>query len=112
MNEDRLFTRIEELFDVGAMGQARVLVAGCGSGGSQTALQLAMSGVRNFSFFDRDTLEIENVIRHACGRRYVGQLKVQALKDLLLDRNPSAQIETHAVDLMQYSHLEDEVRRA
>ena len=35
---DQLFARIDGLFDIGAMGQARVVVAGCGSGGGQVAL--------------------------------------------------------------------------
>ena len=43
-----------------------VLIAGCGSGGGQVALQLVMSGVRKFILVDMDKLEIENVIRHVC----------------------------------------------
>jgi len=69
--KSRLFERIERLYDVGLIGQAKVLVAGCGSGGSQVALQLAMSGIRNFVLYDNQTLGEENVIRHACGLRYV-----------------------------------------
>ena len=43
--KNKLFTRIEKLFDVGALRKAKVLVAGCGSGGGMVALQLAMSGI-------------------------------------------------------------------
>lgn len=71
MNDDQLFARIARLFDVGALSEARVLIAGCGSGGGQVALQLAMAGVRRFALFDSDVLEAENVIRHVCGRRYL-----------------------------------------
>src|ERR1700684_1965545 len=99
MNDDKLFARIAKLFDVGLLKDARVLIAGCGSGGSNVALQMVMSGIRNFALFDHDVLEPENVIRHACGRRYVGQLKVDALADILLDRNPSAQVERYNTDL-------------
>src|SRR5438874_10914286 len=85
MNDNpKLFARIAQLFDVGLLSEAHVLIAGCGSGGSQVALQLAMAGVRNFSLFDNDVLEIENVIRHACGRRYIGERKIDALADVLL----------------------------
>jgi molybdopterin/thiamine biosynthesis adenylyltransferase len=110
MQDDRMFARIETLFDVGALKDARVLFAGCGSGGSQVALQLVMSGVRRFALFDHDVLEIENVIRHACGRQYLGQRKVDALFSVLLDRNPDAQITRHHVDLMDCTELAEHIR--
>ena len=44
MNDDnQLFARIAPLFDVGLLGSASVLVAGCGSGGSQVALSKVWS---------------------------------------------------------------------
>jgi hypothetical protein len=43
MNDEKLFARITPLFDVGLLSNARVLIAGCGSGGSQVALQLVMA---------------------------------------------------------------------
>jgi molybdopterin/thiamine biosynthesis adenylyltransferase len=112
MSDDRLFARIAPLFEVGLLKESRVLIAGCGSGGSNVALQLVMSGIRNFALFDSDVLEPENIIRHACGRRYVGQLKVDALADVLLDRNPSAQIERYNTDLMTCSDLVDHIRKS
>jgi molybdopterin/thiamine biosynthesis adenylyltransferase len=111
-NDDQLFARIAPLFDVGLLGDARVLIAGCGSGGGQVALQLAMAGIRKFSLFDSDILEPENVIRHVCGRRYLGQLKVDALADVLLDRNPGLEIERHSGDLMVCADLAEHVRRS
>ncbi|MGA9128622.1 MAG: ThiF family adenylyltransferase [Terracidiphilus sp.] len=110
MNDEKLFARIAPLFDVGKLSEARVLIAGCGSGGGQVALQLAMAGVCKFILFDSDVLEVENVIRHVCGRRYIGQLKVDALADVLLDRNPAIEIERHSVDLMACPDLIDYVR--
>jgi molybdopterin/thiamine biosynthesis adenylyltransferase len=71
-----------------------------------------MSGIRKFALFDSDVLEPENVIRHVCGRRYLGQKKVDAVADLLLDRNPALEIERHAVDLMTCASLVDHVRRS
>ena len=112
MNEDQLFARIAPLFDVGALSDARVLIGGCGSGGGQVAQQLAMSGVRRFSLYDSDVLEPENVIRHICGRRYLGQKKVDAVADVLLDRNPALELELHAVDIMTCDDLVDQVRRS
>lgn len=112
MNDDKLFARIAQLFEVGLLKDARVLIAGCGSGGSNVALQLVMSGIRNFALFDSDVLEPENVIRHACGRRYVGQKKVDALADVLLDRNSSAQIDKYETDLMTRADLPDHIRKS
>ena len=108
----RLFERIEKLYDVGLIGQATALIAGCGSGGSQVALQLVMSGVRNFALYDNQVLGEENVIRHACGLRYVGQKKTEALADLLRDRNPAVNTEIHNLDLMSVPDLETRVRAA
>ncbi len=110
-DEAKLFARIAPLFNVGLLSDAQVLVAGCGSGGSQVALQLAMAGIRKFALFDNDVLEAENVIRHACGRRYIGQRKVDALADVLLDRNPAIQIDRHETDIMACTDLEEQVKR-
>jgi tRNA A37 threonylcarbamoyladenosine dehydratase len=89
---DRTFERIQSLFDITLFKNVRVFVAGCGSGGATVALQLVMSGIRHFTLIDNDILGPENVIRHVCGRRYIGQKKVDAVADVLLDRNPKANI--------------------
>jgi len=106
MGNDKIFTRIEKLFDVGLLGDAKVLILGCGSGGGHLALQLVMSGVRNLTLVDKDCLEPENVIRHVCGMKFVGRRKVDALEEVLLDRNPKANIQKLDVDIMEYDDLE------
>ena len=103
---DKLFARIENLFDIGSLSGANVLIAGCGSGGGMVALQLAMSGITNFVLIDNDVLEPENVIRHVCGNRYVGQKKVDALSDVLLDRNPALNIEKHDKDIFELHDID------
>lgn len=112
MTDDRTFARIEALFDVAAFRDVNILVAGCGSGGSSVALQLAMSGIRNFTLIDHDILEAENVIRHVCGRSYLGMKKTDAVAEVILDRNPEAVIRRVDADIMQYSALPDEISRA
>ena len=112
MANNKLFARIERLFDIGAMADARVLIAGCGSGGSQVAMQLVMSGISKFILFDNDLLEEENVIRHACGLRYIGQRKVSAMADALRDRNPAVDLTLHDVDIMGVPDLEAQVSKA
>jgi molybdopterin/thiamine biosynthesis adenylyltransferase len=105
MTNDKLFERINALFDVELLASVNVLVAGCGSGGGNVALQLAMSGIRNFTLLDRDILEPENVIRHVCGKRFVGQKKVVAVAEVLRDRNPDIKIAEIEADIMEYAEL-------
>lgn len=109
---DRTFERIERLFDLSLFANVRVLIAGCGSGGANVALQLAMSGIPNFTLIDNDTLEVENVIRHVCGRRYLGQKKIEAVADVLLDRNPKINVTGIEADLMRYPDLAAEIRKS
>jgi molybdopterin/thiamine biosynthesis adenylyltransferase len=112
MNDDRTFARIEKLFDIASFANVRVLIAGCGSGGASVALQLVMSGIPNFTLIDNDVLGAENVIRHVCGRRYIGQKKVDAVADVLLDRNPKANITKVDADIMKYPDLAAEITKA
>ena len=109
---DRLFARIESLFNVEAFANLRVLVAGCGSGGGQVAQHLAMSGIKQFTLVDKDQLQVENIIRHVCGTRYLGWHKTAALADLLRDRNPDLKIREFDEDLLHWRGLEQEVAEA
>jgi hypothetical protein len=106
---DRTFERIDALFDLSFFKDIKVLIAGCGSGGGSVALQLVMSGVKNFVLIDEDTIGVENVIRHVCGRRYVGWKKVAALADVLKDRNPEVDIRSIDANLMKFPGLGDEI---
>jgi molybdopterin-synthase adenylyltransferase len=107
---DRTFERIEALFDIALFADVKVLVAGCGSGGASVSLQLAMSGIRNFTLIDNDILGPENVIRHVCGRRFIGQKKVDALAEVLRDRNPRVNVATIDADMMSYPNLASDIR--
>lgn len=105
MSEDRTFERIATLFDIGLFADVKVLVLGCGSGGANVALQLVMSGIRHMTLADNDVVGPENVIRHVCGRRYIGQRKVAAVADVLHDRNPDARISTIDADIMKHPEV-------
>ena len=107
-----LFARIKGLFDVEAFAESHVLIAGCGSGGGQVALQLVMSGVKHFTLIDKDVVKSENVIRHVCGLQFIGRKKVDALEDVLKDRNPDISVLKVEDDLMQWHGLESEVQRS
>jgi hypothetical protein len=112
MDGDRTFERIESLFDVQLLAPIKVFIAGCGSGGGSVALQLAMAGIRNFILLDRDFLAPENVIRHVCGRSFIGQKKVDALADVLRDRNPNVTIEKIEADLMNLPDIEARIKQS
>lgn len=109
---DDLFARIKPLFDVGLLANAEVLIAGCGSGGGSVALQLVMAGIRRFTLADRDLLEPENVIRHVCGLRDVNRKKIDAMEDILRDRNPDVLLRKMDVDLLTDQDIEAAVNRA
>jgi hypothetical protein len=111
-NDDRTFERIEPLFDIQLFADVNVLVAGCGSGGGSVAQLLGMSGIRNFTLIDHDVLGPENVIRHICGRRFIGMSKVDAVAEVLRDRNPHVHITCIEADLLSYSNLESEIKKA
>jgi hypothetical protein len=110
MTQDRTFERIRSLFDIELLAPIRVLIAGCGSGGGSVALQLVMSGFRNFTLIDRDVIGPENVIRHVCGRRFIGRRKVEAVAEVLQDRNPDVDVTTVGADIMTFAGTEDLIK--
>lgn len=112
MKRDKTFERIEALFDIQLLAPVKVLVAGCGSGGGSVALQLVMSGIRNFTLLDRDTLGPENVIRHVCGRRFVGSKKVDALMEVCRTEIRMSDVKKIEADIMSFTDLEKEISGA
>jgi molybdopterin/thiamine biosynthesis adenylyltransferase len=89
---------VERLLGAGnleRLAQKRVGIVGLGSGGGFVAQSLAMSGVGKFVLIDDDTLETANVVRHVADRREVGRPKVEAVADLIRQRNPNAEITAH-----------------
>jgi hypothetical protein len=112
MGKDRTFERIESLFDTSLFSNVNVLIAGCGSGGANVALQLVMSGIPNLTLIDNDTLGPENVIRHICGRRDIGKRKVCAVADALRDRNPNVNLLMIDADIMTYPRIATHIREA
>ena len=67
-------------------------------GGAFVAVELAKCGVGRFLLVDRDRLSVGNVVRHPGGISQVGRSKVNVLRDLILDKNPKAHVEVHAIE--------------
>jgi molybdopterin/thiamine biosynthesis adenylyltransferase len=89
--------RVERLLGAGVLAhlsRQTVGIIGLGSGGSFVAVSLAMSGIGHFILIDDDTLEKVNVVRHAADLRDIGRPKVEAVADLIRQRNPAAQVTT------------------
>ncbi len=74
------------------LAASRVVVVGLGSGGGFVALALAMSGVGHFTLVDDDALEETNIVRHVADHRYLGWNKARAVADMIMNRNPQAQV--------------------
>lgn len=88
--------RVERLLgsdNLHLLSEKKVGVIGLGSGGGFVALSLAMSGIKNLVLVDNDALDESNVARHVADRRYLGQNKAAAVADLILNRNPEAQLD-------------------
>jgi molybdopterin/thiamine biosynthesis adenylyltransferase len=93
--------RLAGVVDLEALGAARVLVVGLGSGGSTVALELAKAGVGGLALVDPDRLEEQNLIRHECDDRHLGWNKAEAVAELISHRNPEAEVEAIAADVFE-----------
>ncbi len=75
------------------LAQKKVIIFGVGGVGSWCAESLVRSGIKNLTMVDSDLICVTNVNRqlHATTKT-VGQVKIDALKDRLLEINPEANI--------------------
>lgn len=71
---------------------ASVAVVGVGGVGSWVALDLALTGVRKIVAIDHDVVEESNLNRTPYAVRHIGQPKVQALTELILERRPDCDV--------------------
>lgn len=83
----------------GILAQARVFVAGAGGLGSNLATMLVRAGVGRLVIADFDVVTASNLNRQAYLRRHLGRLKVEALRELLLEINPEVEVECLPVKL-------------
>ncbi|HAN22155.1 MAG: tRNA threonylcarbamoyladenosine dehydratase [Clostridiales bacterium GWF2_36_10] len=93
------FSRTELLLGKDAMeklAKSRVAVFGIGGVGSYTADALARSGVGAIDLIDDDTVCLTNINRQLIATHStVGKLKVDVMKERLLDINPDINVITH-----------------
>ena len=94
--EQGIFNRTERLVGediLQSLQSKRVIVFGVGGVGSWCVEALVRSGVRHITIVDSDKVAISNVNRQLMATtKTVGRVKVDALKEHLLDINPHADI--------------------
>lgn len=77
------------------MANARVIIFGVGGVGSWCAEGLVRSGITHLTIVDSDRVAVSNINRQLMATtKTVGKVKVEALKERLLDINPYAEITT------------------
>ena len=94
--EKAIFRRSELLLGDEAMdriAEKRVIIFGVGGVGSWCAESLVRSGIRKLTIVDSDHVSVTNINRQLMATtKTVGQVKVDVLKERLLNINPSAEI--------------------
>ena len=98
----------------------RVAVFGVGGVGGHAAEALCRSGIGKIDIFDGDIVDISNINRQLIAtHKTVGRVKVDVMKERLLEINPDALINTHklfylpetadSVDLSVYDYVIDAI---
>lgn len=89
-----IFSRNTGILESDTMLKKGAVIIGCGSVGSLVALELARAGVGRFFLIDMDIMSYHNICRHQCGVRDVGKFKTTAVKERILQINPTAEVHT------------------
>lgn len=89
-----IFSRNTGILESDIMLRKGAVIIGCGSVGSLVALELARAGVGRFFLIDMDILSYHNICRHQCGIQDVGKFKTTAVKERILQINPTAKVIT------------------
>lgn len=94
------FSRVELLLGKDALEQIaskKVILFGVGGVGSWCAEALVRSGIKHLAMVDPDCVNASNINRQLpATQNTIGELKVEVLKEHLLEINPEAQIEAIA----------------
>jgi molybdopterin/thiamine biosynthesis adenylyltransferase len=89
-----IFSRNTGILESDTMLKKGAIIIGCGSVGSLVALELARAGVGRFFLIDMDIMSYHNICRHQCGVQDVGKFKTTAIKERILQINPTAEVHT------------------
>lgn len=96
-----IFSRNTGILESDIMLKTGAMLIGCGSVGSLVALELAKAGVGRFLLIDNDIVGYHNICRHQCGIFDVGKYKTEAVKERILQINPSAKVITQNMTVQE-----------
>src|SRR5271157_5505238 len=82
--------------DYGYEGYDSIAVIGVGGGGSWVALLQALNRVEKIIIIDPDRVEESNLNRTPYRLTDIGKLKVEAMKEMILERRPDCNVITIA----------------
>lgn len=98
MTNSQIFNRARILLGDDAMTRlaaTRVIIFGVGGVGSWCAESLIRSGIGHLTIVDNDSVNVTNINRQRMATTLsVGEPKVDALRNILLEINPEAEVET------------------
>lgn len=113
--EEYIFDRVklllgEEMMEI--IARKRVILFGVGGVGSWCAESLVRSGIRHLTIIDSDCVSITNINRQLMATtKTIGMVKVDALRNRLLDINPDAEViaiqQVYNKETAPQFHLED-----
>lgn len=90
------FSRQTDLVPRTRLTELDITVIGVGAIGRQLALQLAALGAPRLTLIDFDTVDATNITTQGYRHQDIGRLKVEALRDALLEIEPTLAITTIA----------------
>src|SRR5688500_9182945 len=94
-----LNARRKGLIENNVLNQSSVLCIGLGTGGAYIATELAKCGVGRFILVAHARLSAGNVVRHPRRLSQIGRLKVNVIRDLLLEKSPDVHIACHPISV-------------
>lgn len=81
-------------------------VVGCGGTGFWTAIFLAMSGIKEISLIDEDTVDASNLNRLMLHADNIGNYKTQVTANIIRGLRPECRVEIHQGNITSEGHCE------
>lgn len=88
-------SKVAEFFNAADLVKDPIHVIGCGAVGSHVAMALVQLGCQNIHLWDFDIVEPKNITNQLFRFKDIGHEKVEALADILNDKNPDVKLVLH-----------------
>lgn len=96
MTTAEMFQRQNRIISPDDAGKVNVTICGCGTVGSNAAIQLAKIGIKKFDLWDMDTVEIHNLPSQHFYTEQISDAKTEALGETLRSFSPDVDISAGA----------------